>query len=201
LGHVQGTVDPGAATGSCQVRFARLVLAWTMTAARVDSSRQRHQASENSGQTPAAATAGIIAVKAHSSSFASQASRREMAADLHVPCLLLSLVVPQVPPSCGPDAAHGTRPLTHSAYRFPGESEAQERPGDSGPLEAALGYAACGIPVYPVHWPRLGAGGAGLACSCQRGPACDRPAKHPLVRHGVNDATTNPAQLERWWRR
>jgi hypothetical protein len=33
------------------------------TAARVDSSRQRHQASENSGQTQATATAGIIAVK------------------------------------------------------------------------------------------------------------------------------------------
>jgi energy-coupling factor transporter ATP-binding protein EcfA2 len=53
------------ATGSCQVTFARLVLAWTMTAARVDSSRQRHQASENSGQTRAAATASIIAVKAN----------------------------------------------------------------------------------------------------------------------------------------
>jgi hypothetical protein len=47
----------------CQVTFARLVLAWTMAAARVDSSRQRHQASENSGQTRAAVTAGIIAVK------------------------------------------------------------------------------------------------------------------------------------------
>jgi hypothetical protein len=34
-----------------QVTFARLVLTWTMTAAQVDSSRQRHQASENSGQT------------------------------------------------------------------------------------------------------------------------------------------------------
>src|SRR4029453_4349912 len=49
--------------GSCQVTSARLVPAWTMTAALVDSSRQRHQASENSGKTRAAATAGIIAVK------------------------------------------------------------------------------------------------------------------------------------------
>jgi hypothetical protein len=47
----------------CQVTFARLVVAWTMTAARADNSRQRHQASENSGQTRAAATARIIAVK------------------------------------------------------------------------------------------------------------------------------------------
>ena len=63
-------------------------------------------------------------------------------------------------------------------------------------LDAALGYAARGIPVYPVHWPRPTPGGASLACSCPRGPACDRPAKHPLVRHGVHDATTDPDQLE-----
>ena len=37
-------------------------------------------------------------------------------------------------------------------------------------LEAALGYAARGIPVYPVHWPRRIPGGASLACSCPRGP-------------------------------
>jgi hypothetical protein len=30
---------------------------------------------------------------------------------------------------------------------------------------------------------------------------CDRPAKHPLVRRGLHDATTSPAQLERWWSR
>jgi hypothetical protein len=68
-------------------------------------------------------------------------------------------------------------------------------------LDAALGYAARGIPVYPVHWPRPTPGAATLGCSCPRGPACDRPAKHPLVRHGIHDATTNPAQLERWWQR
>jgi Bifunctional DNA primase/polymerase, N-terminal len=68
-------------------------------------------------------------------------------------------------------------------------------------LDAALSYAARGIPVYPVHWPRPTPGGASLACSCPRGPSCDRPAKHPLVRHGIHDATRNPAQLERWWSR
>jgi hypothetical protein len=68
-------------------------------------------------------------------------------------------------------------------------------------LDAALGYAARGMPVYPVHWPRPTPGEASLACSCRRGPTCDRPAKHPLVRHGIHDATTNPAQLERWWQR
>jgi hypothetical protein len=68
-------------------------------------------------------------------------------------------------------------------------------------LDAALGYAARGTPVYPVHWPRPIPGGAGLACSCRRGATCDRPAKHPLVRHGLHDATCDPGQLERWWSR
>jgi hypothetical protein len=68
-------------------------------------------------------------------------------------------------------------------------------------LDAALGYAARGIPVYPVHWPRPIPSRASLACSCPRGPACDRPAKHPLVRHGVKQATTDPDQIGRWWRR
>ncbi len=67
-------------------------------------------------------------------------------------------------------------------------------------LEAALGYAARGIPVYPVHWPRPTPHGASLACSCPRGPTCDRPAKHPLVRHGVKEATTDPNRIGRWWR-
>jgi hypothetical protein len=68
-------------------------------------------------------------------------------------------------------------------------------------LDAALRYAARGIPVYPVHWPRPGWGEASLACSCARGVLCDRPAKHPLVRHGIHDATCDPIQLERWWSR
>jgi hypothetical protein len=68
-------------------------------------------------------------------------------------------------------------------------------------LDAALGYAARGIPVYPVHWPRPAAGGASLACSCPRGLGCDRPAKHPLLRHGVKQATTDPDRIGRWWRR
>jgi hypothetical protein len=68
-------------------------------------------------------------------------------------------------------------------------------------LEAALGYAVRGIPVYPAHWPRPIPGLASLACSCPRGPTCDRPAKHPLVRHGVKEATTDADRIGRWWRR
>jgi Bifunctional DNA primase/polymerase, N-terminal len=68
-------------------------------------------------------------------------------------------------------------------------------------LDAALGYAARGIPVYPAHWPCPAPDGASPGCSCRHGAACDRPAKHPLVRHGIHDATTDPAQLQRWWQR
>ena len=68
-------------------------------------------------------------------------------------------------------------------------------------LEAAIGYAARGIPVYPVHGPRPTPDRASLACSCRRGAACDRSAKHPLVRHGIHDASIDPAQLQRWWSR
>jgi Bifunctional DNA primase/polymerase, N-terminal len=68
-------------------------------------------------------------------------------------------------------------------------------------LEAALGYAAGGIPVYPVHWPRPTPSRASLACSCSRGPGCDRPAKHPLVRHGVKEATTDADRIGCWWHR
>jgi hypothetical protein len=31
--------------------------------------------------------------------------------------------------------------------------------------------------------------------------ACDRPAKHPLVRHGVKEATADLHRIRRWWRR
>jgi hypothetical protein len=68
-------------------------------------------------------------------------------------------------------------------------------------LDAALGYAARGIPVYPIHWPRPTPDGTSLACSCPRGRYCDRPAKHPLVWHGVKDVSRDPAQLARWWQR
>jgi hypothetical protein len=68
-------------------------------------------------------------------------------------------------------------------------------------LEAALAYAARGIPVYPVHWPCPTASRASLACSCPCGSQCDRPAKHPLLRHGVKEATTDPDRIGRWWQR
>ena len=60
-------------------------------------------------------------------------------------------------------------------------------------VDAALHYAALGWPVLPV------AGMAAATCTC--GSDCDSPAKHPLTRHGVHDASTDHARIRRWWRR
>ena len=81
--------------------------------------------------------------------------------------------------------------------------------------DAAVGYAARGIPVLPLHYPlphrnslqRVPGGPqavvARAACSC-RDPGCGQPAKHPLgslVPHGVKDATCNRARILAWWAR
>ncbi|MEV4639270.1 bifunctional DNA primase/polymerase [Actinoplanes sp. NPDC049548] len=62
-------------------------------------------------------------------------------------------------------------------------------------LDAALAYARHGIPVLPVHTP-----GPDGSCSCGR-PDCDRPGKHPRVRHGLTDATADLRRIEMWWSR
>jgi hypothetical protein len=61
-------------------------------------------------------------------------------------------------------------------------------------LTAALAYARHGIPVLPVHTP----GPAG-GCSCDQGVRCERPGKHPRLRHGLTEASTDPRQIELWW--
>ncbi len=62
------------------------------------------------------------------------------------------------------------------------------------PLAAALAYARHGIPVLPVHTVVAG------RCDCGRA-ACDRPGKHPWLRHGLTGASTDPRRIERWWGR
>jgi hypothetical protein len=61
-------------------------------------------------------------------------------------------------------------------------------------LSAAIAYARHGIPVLPVHTAVAG------VCSCHRS-GCDRPGKHPRLRHGLTGATTDPVRLEMWWAR
>jgi hypothetical protein len=62
-------------------------------------------------------------------------------------------------------------------------------------LTAALAYARHGIPVLPVH-----TAGPGGACSCRRS-RCERPGKHPRLRHGLTGASTDPRRIEAWWAR
>jgi hypothetical protein len=72
------------------------------------------------------------------------------------------------------------------------------------PLSAALTYAAMGWPVLPLHTPvdvaRIFPGG----CSCHKdhkGSETDKRSvgKHPRVWNGVLDATTDEAQIRKWW--
>lgn len=59
--------------------------------------------------------------------------------------------------------------------------------------DAALGYAALGWRVFPLH------GLVNGACTCGR--SCSSPGKHPLVRRGLYEATTDTRVIKEWWRR
>lgn len=63
-------------------------------------------------------------------------------------------------------------------------------------LISAHCYAAAGWPVFPLHSPVRS---PRRACDCRDGDACRSPAKHPRLEHGLNDASTDEARIERWW--
>jgi Bifunctional DNA primase/polymerase, N-terminal len=70
---------------------------------------------------------------------------------------------------------------------------------DNPMLHAALGYAARGIPVLPVHCPILR---PGREVVCSSGDAeCGSVGKHPITAHGLKDASTNRERLEWRWQR
>jgi putative DNA primase/helicase len=56
----------------------------------------------------------------------------------------------------------------------------------------ALKYAKRGLRVVPMHTVKDG------RCTCPKGKACKRPGKHPMTKHGVNDATTDRDQIKAW---
>ena len=73
----------------------------------------------------------------------------------------------------------------------------------------ASAYAAAGFAVLPIWWgveneaataeeiekgekPRL-------ICACEKGAECDRPAKHPIPKKGVAQATKDAARVSAWW--
>jgi hypothetical protein len=76
-------------------------------------------------------------------------------------------------------------------YRTPQEKVEKER--EHPLLQAALAYAKEGWPVFPVQCPIKG------HCSCGR-PDCSSPAKHPLTRNGLKDATIDEARIRSFWR-
>lgn len=58
---------------------------------------------------------------------------------------------------------------------------------------AALAAAQRGLPVFPAH-TRTDSG----TCSCGK-EDCGSPAKHPLTRRGVLDASKDPSIIIGWW--
>jgi putative DNA primase/helicase len=69
-------------------------------------------------------------------------------------------------------------------------------------LDTALGYAALGFSVFPLHTPDLGTG----RCSCgkrlgkMKGPEFCQ-AKHPRTGSGFREASKDEAQIRSWWTR
>lgn len=63
-------------------------------------------------------------------------------------------------------------------------------------LEAALDYAAKGIPIIPLCWPTSKG-----ACGCGRDHDKRDIGKAPLTPSGIKDATTDPSAIRDWWSR
>ena len=67
-------------------------------------------------------------------------------------------------------------------------------------LKTALQYAAIGWHVFPC-WPVVERDNV-RACGCGN-TDCKSPGKHPISKlapKGQNDATTDAAKIESWWR-
>jgi Bifunctional DNA primase/polymerase, N-terminal/Primase C terminal 1 (PriCT-1) len=63
---------------------------------------------------------------------------------------------------------------------------------------AALDFAKRGLPVFPVWSVRPL--GSRFVCACPRADKCTSTGKHPLVPHGITQATTDIEQVSYWWR-
>jgi len=66
---------------------------------------------------------------------------------------------------------------------------------DPPALLAALAYLQRGWRVFPVHSRRPDGG-----CTCGK-DGCTSPAKHPVTKRGLTDASGKEAQVTGWWRR
>lgn len=73
-------------------------------------------------------------------------------------------------------------------------------------LDHALAYAALGWPVFPCHTPLES---PGWNCTCEQWRRkkvsadfdCQHAGKHPRTKNGLDDATTDAAQIRDWWRK
>jgi hypothetical protein len=63
---------------------------------------------------------------------------------------------------------------------------------------AALELIKRGMPVFPVWSVRPL--DSGLVCACPKADKCGSPGKHPMVPHGVTQATLDVEQVSYWWR-
>ena len=63
-------------------------------------------------------------------------------------------------------------------------------------LEAALSRARKGAYLLPVWWTDE----AGV-CACPAGASCPSPGKHPLLKHGVREASAHSSTLQLWSQR
>ncbi len=61
-------------------------------------------------------------------------------------------------------------------------------------VDAAVQYARKCWPVFPLHTIQNG------QCSCGN-PECSSPGKHPRVKNGVKEATTDQQTIKDWWTR
>ena len=60
----------------------------------------------------------------------------------------------------------------------------------------ALEYAERGWKVLPLHFINNRG-----CCSCHKGEACGSAGKHPVLKHGLKDASRDPADIKKWWTR
>ena len=69
-------------------------------------------------------------------------------------------------------------------------------------LDAALRYARCGLPVFPL-WPVLEFKPGSFTCGCGKGLRCGtNSGKHPLaalVPNGLKSATIDANIIKDWW--
>jgi Bifunctional DNA primase/polymerase, N-terminal len=97
-----------------------------------------------------------------------------------------------ISPGAGPVYDHRARhPRTD---RDDDMSEPDPTTGDTA--DAATVYAEAGWRLIPLHWP-LGVD----VCSCRLRARCPSAGKHPLLEHGVHDATDDADQIAEWWQR